>query len=130
MYPVIIKKTDYLTIKSVMANLPQHQKSREVGELLAELEKAQIVHDDNIAFDIIQLNSYVEVEETGSSKKICLTLTLPRSANIAEKRLSVLSPLGVALIGFREGMHIEWKLPGGIKKINILRVKQPDSTKH
>jgi len=52
-------------------------------------------------------------------------LTLPKYANLEEKKLSVLSPLGVALIGFQQGMEIEWHLPAGLKKFKILAVQNP-----
>lgn len=105
--------------------LPSYQRTREVEQLKLEIEKALKVEDENIAHSVIQLNSHFEIEECITKKKYSFTLTLPALGNIAEKRLSVLSPLGVALVGYSEGMSVEWQLPGGLRKMNILKVTQP-----
>ncbi len=56
-------------------------------------------------------------------KEMDFTLTLPEHADMGRKKISILSPLGVALIGFRQGMTIDWEFPGGLKKIKILTVE-------
>ena len=120
----IITKADHNTIKSLIANLPDHLKTAEIRQLTNELNRAQVVANDKIPKDVIQLNSYFEIEEINSKQQINFTVTLPNKANIAEKRVSILSPLGIALIGFRKGMTVQWTLPGGPKKLKILKVEQ------
>lgn len=122
---IVIKTSDFNVLQSLINNLPQYQRTREVELLLAEIEKAAKVPDESIGDDVIQLNSYFEIEECNSKKKYDFTLTLPAMGNIAEKKLSVLTPLGVALIGYKMGMSVEWQLPGGLRKMNILKVTQP-----
>lgn len=121
----ILKSSDYKKIKSLISDLPRQYRTREIGELQAELENATIVPDDVISADIIQLNSYFEVTSLDSDQRICYSLVLPAEADLDKKRISIFSRLGVALIGFREGMKIEWKLPGGMKKFYIDKVLQP-----
>ncbi|MEQ8807665.1 MAG: GreA/GreB family elongation factor [Imperialibacter sp.] len=120
----IITKADHNTIKSLIANLPDHLKTAEIRQLTNELNRAQVVANDKIPKDVIRLNSYFEIEEINSKQQINFTVTLPNKANIAEKRVSILSPLGIALIGFRKGMTVQWTLPGGPKKLKILKVEQ------
>lgn len=121
----IITKTQHAIIKGLIAHLPDRLKTKEIGELNNELKNANVVNDDKIASDVIQINSYFEIEDLTTKQQIKLTLTLPGQANVAEKRISILSPLGVALIGFREGKTVEWTLPGGRKRLKILKVEQP-----
>lgn len=121
----ILKSSDYKKIKSLISDLPRQYRTREIGELQAELENASIVPDEKMSSDIIQLNTYFEVTAMDSDQRICYSLVLPAEADLDKKKISIFSRLGVALIGFREGMQIEWKLPGGMKKFKIEKVLQP-----
>jgi regulator of nucleoside diphosphate kinase len=118
----IISTTDYHTLKSLIANYPPQLKSKEVGQLIAELRRANIVADDELDSDVVRLNSCFEAEDLAINKTWKLTLTLPAQANIKEQKISVFSPLGIALIGFKKGMTIQWTMPGGMKRIKILDV--------
>lgn len=118
----IISNSDYSTLKSLITNCPQHFKSKEIGQLAEELDRADIVADKKIEADIIQLNSRFEAEDIVTKKRWKLMLTLPAQANLKDQKISVFSPLGVALIGFKKGMVIQWTLPGGLKQIKILDV--------
>jgi regulator of nucleoside diphosphate kinase len=53
---------------------------------------------------------------------------LPDAADIKQGKWSILSPLGVALIGFQQGMTITWKMPGGIRRFLIAKVSQATSS--
>jgi len=118
----VISTTDYNTLKSIIANYPPQLKSKEVGQLIAELGRADIVADDELGPDVVRLNSCFEAEDLAINKTWKLTLTLPSQANIKEQKISVFSPLGIALIGFKKGMTIQWTMPGGLKRIKILDV--------
>ncbi|PZX50923.1 regulator of nucleoside diphosphate kinase [Algoriphagus chordae] len=96
--------------------------TKEISLLAREIEKAKKVPDSKIEPQVIRINSVFEVQDVSSGQLLNFQLTLPKDGNIAEKKLSILSPLGVALIGFQEGMEIEWVLPGGLKKLKILTV--------
>lgn len=52
-------------------------------------------------------------------------VVLPHFADLKQFKISILSPLGVAMIGFRQGMTVEWTLPGGRKKLQINQVDNP-----
>lgn len=121
----ILTKSDYNTIKELIVNTPSHLITKEIALLAREIEKAKLVSENKIEPQVIRINSHFEVQELASGQLLKFQLTLPKFGNIAEKRLSILSPLGVALIGFQEGMEIEWTLPGGLKKLKILSVHAP-----
>ncbi len=121
MRPVICL-SDYNTLKSLIANCPPHLKTKEIVQLSAELERAEITENDKSGNDVIKLNSIFEAEEVKSKKIWKLTLTLPEQANVKEQKISVFSPLGIALIGFKKGMTVKWNMPGGEKNIHIHNV--------
>ena len=118
----IISHTDYKTIYNLIQGLPASQYTKEMGQLQKELETATKVPDNELGTDIIRINSYFEVTDLASGKNFQLRLVMPKNANLAEQKISILSPLGVALIGFREGMQLDWVLPGGLKKLKIVTV--------
>ncbi|MDX5338524.1 MAG: GreA/GreB family elongation factor [Cyclobacteriaceae bacterium] len=119
----ILTKSDYNTIHALLKNLPAHLRGKEVVQLQNEINSAEIINDSQISDDIIQINSLFEVVEITSGQKMNFQLVLPQFANLKQNRISLISPLGVALIGFRKGMTIEWMLPGGLKKLHINGVK-------
>ena len=118
----IITASDYELINSVIENIPSHQKTKVVGQLNEELSRAQIVNESSISNEVIRLNSTFKIMDVNSNRLIEFTITLPDLADISKKKISVLTPLAVALIGFKKGMVIDWVLPGGPKKIKILNV--------
>lgn len=118
----VLTKSDYNTIKDLIVNTPNHLITKEISLLAKEIELAKKVPDLKIEPQVIRLNSHFEVQDVATGKLLNFQLTLPKFGNLAEKKLSVLSPLGVALIGFQEGMEIEWDLPGGLKKFKIISV--------
>jgi len=124
----VITKTEHTVLSTLISNLPYNEKTKDVALLVNELEKAEIVNDEEIGSDVIRLNSYFEIEESVSKRIMRFLLTMPKQANMEEKKISVLSPLGVALFGFRQGMEIEWVLPGGLKKLKILKVTNTQSS--
>lgn len=125
----VIKKSDYEIIKSLIENFHPTQRTKEMGTLQAELRRAKVVEDNRISQNIIQLGSYFEVREISTKRQLCLTLTLPAQSNLEEKKISILSPLGVALIGFKEGKQFEWLLPAGKRKFIIEKVSPPINEK-
>ncbi len=121
MKPIISHK-DYQTLRNLVNGYPEHLKTKEIGQLMEELDRAEKVDESALDIDIIKINSVFEAEDINTGKILKLTLTLPHQANLKEQKISVLSPLGVALIGFRKGMTVEWQLPGGMKTLKILDV--------
>ena len=121
----ILTKSDYNTLKELIVNIPSPLISKEIAMLAREIEKAKLVPESKIESQVIRINSYFEVQDLASGQVLKFQLTLPKYGDLAQKKLSVFSPLGVALIGFREGMEIEWVLPGGLKKLKILKVNVP-----
>ena len=69
----------------------------------------------------------VVTDLTGGSRR-AITLVYPHEADPAAGKISVLAPLGTALLGYREGDHVEWLMPGGIRRLRIENVRSSDET--
>ncbi|HDQ03046.1 MAG TPA: nucleoside diphosphate kinase regulator [Deltaproteobacteria bacterium] len=94
-----------------------------------ELYRANLVEPKDVPPDVITMNSKVRITDSESGEERIYSLVFPSDANIAENRLSVLAPLGMALLGYSKGDIIEWKVPYGTKKIKIEEIiYQPEAS--
>ena len=94
-------------------------------DLLYELERARVVDDAKVPGDIVRMGSTVHYRtDTGQEPRV--TLVYPVDADIAEGRISVLTPVGTALIGLRVGQSITWRDRAHKRHmLTVLGVKQP-----
>jgi regulator of nucleoside diphosphate kinase len=93
-----------------------------------ELERAIVLKPQEIPPTVVTMNSRVEVVDTDTEERSCLTLVFPSMAGIESGRVSVLAPLGAALLGSREGTPVTWHTPRGTRRLRIERVVyQPEA---
>jgi len=97
-------------------------------ELRAELERAIIVAPDDIPPGVITMYSVATVVDVTAGDRREITLVYPHETQPAEGRISVLAPLGTALLGYREGDEVEWLMPGGIRRLRIEKVRSSHET--
>ena len=93
--------------------------------LRTELERAQVIAPELMPRDVVVMGSTVEVEDRESGEIDTYTLVYPEQADAAAGRLSILAPIGMALIGFAEGDTFAWRTPGGQRRLLIRKVTQP-----
>ena len=94
--------------------------------LLEEIERAELHDAETMPPGHARLNSYISFVDEKTQKVRNVQLVLPAEANIAEGRLSILTPMGAALYGLAAGNTIEWPdLQGNYRSIRIVRVVQP-----
>lgn len=116
-------------IDGVRATGPQ--KKTYLGQLEKELERARVVDPEKIPGDVITMNSVVRIRDLESGEETDYTLVFPSDARIEENRISVLSAIGTALIGYRVGDVIEWKVPSGLKRLKVEGILyQPEASGH
>jgi regulator of nucleoside diphosphate kinase len=108
--PDLDRLTDLLEAYAVGAG------GRRFEQLEGELTRAKVVPPDQIPQDIVTMNSRVlfEDEKTGERREV--TLVYPKDADIDAGKISVLVPVGSALLGLRVGQSIDWMLPNGEKR--------------
>jgi regulator of nucleoside diphosphate kinase len=98
-------------------------------EMLAqELERADVVPSEDIPADVITMHSHVRVRDLETRREIGYTLVFPDDADINENKISVLAPIGTALLGYRKGDEIEWPVPGGVRLLKVVEILyQPEA---
>lgn len=98
----------------------------ETSELLEEeLTRATIVADEQLPNNVVAMNAIVKYIDLETNKESVLTLVYPHDASIEEKKISVLAPMGSALIGLQVGQTIQWPMPkGNTKKIKVISVER------
>lgn len=117
-----ICRKDYNTLHTLLSNQNTSIPFREKKLLLLELSKMAIVDDQDAIKNVIQLNSKVTILDIDKQIVSAFTITLPSQANIKDKKVSVLAPISIALLGEPKNKVIEWKMPGGIKRLKITDV--------
>ena len=126
----------YMTVSDMqrlMALVKSYRlQGREDGNLdvlEAELDRALVMDAGRrLPSDVVTLDSRVLVVDLASGEERLFTLVLPSRANVDEGRISVLAPLGMAVLGYRSGDEIEWDVPGGRRRYLIRRViHQPEA---
>ena len=95
---------------------------RNADDLRIELKKAKLVNKDDFPDDIVRLNSKVRIKAEENDKVMELMLVTPDKADIKQKMISVMAPIGTALIGFRQGQKVKWQVPAGKKTFTIMEV--------
>jgi len=119
--PVILSEDDFRMLKQFAEQFSAQGKENEMT-LSYELNRATVVDEDELPEGCVRLNSQIKVRELSSNKDMEFSIVMPAMANMAEKKISVLTPMGAALIGLCKGEKVQWKMPAGIKHFEILEV--------
>lgn len=109
----------------------QEQPSRDtryLEELGEELVRAEVVSPQEIPPQVVTMNSKVRLQDLDSKTELEYTLVFPADANLDQGKISVLAPVGMAMIGYRAGDTIAWKVPAGIKRLKVKKILyQPEA---
>ena len=121
---LVLRKDDYSLLTAYLRNARSQStfNKRDADELQAELKKAKLVDADKFPDDAVGLNSRVRIKADGKNEAMELIIVTPDKANIKERKISIMAPIGTALIGFRQGQKVKWKVPSGNKTFTILEV--------
>lgn len=119
--PVFSKK-DHQFLRELILKSKNAANSKEVGLLSQELDRAIISEESILDNSIIRINSHVTIEDVKANKQMKIQIVLPSLANVKERKISILAPLSVAIIGFKENDQVDWELPSGIKTLKIIEV--------
>jgi len=90
-----------------------------LSDLEKELNRAQVMDPKTVPPDLVTMNSRVRLEDLDTGEEMVYTLVFPENADLAENKISILAPIGTAMLGYRVGDTFEWKVPGGISRIKI-----------
>ncbi len=123
---IVITESDATSLRGLLATRMSAKRDHgHLDDLGAELERAFIAQRDEVPLDVITMHTRVRVLDLKSFERRELVLVFPWESDPSVGRISVLAPLGTALLGYREGNEVEWTMPGGLRRLRIEKVWQP-----
>ncbi len=97
-------------------------------KLEEELDRAVVVASHDVPSDVVTMNSQVRVRDLDADSEMVFRLVFPADADYEKGKISVLAPIGTALIGYRAGDVVEWAVPSGVRRLKIESVLyQPEA---
>lgn len=129
--PIKITKYDLERLQLLLrdAGSTQYRGSQYLKRLKQELDRAQVVRPQEIPPDVITMNSTVRLEDTESKEEETYTLVFPEDADVQQGKISVLAPIGTAMLGYQVGDIFEWEVPAGIRKLRVKSILfQPEAS--
>jgi regulator of nucleoside diphosphate kinase len=97
-------------------------------ELDEELDRAEVVKPEEIPADTITMNSTFRLSDLDNGEEVLYTLVFPSNADSLTGKISILAPIGTAVLGYRVGDTVEWKVPAGLKRFRVEEVLyQPEA---
>ncbi len=119
---IIISETDADRLDRLLSALPDNAFPGQTA-LEDELARATIVSPQKVPANVVTMNSTVRFRVSSSNEEFTLTLVYPKDVDQSGKTISILAPVGSALLGLSQGDTIEWPLPGkGLVKVHIEEV--------
>ncbi len=128
--PIVVTQVDARMLRALLARRvaasasvePAGADQKFLEDLDFELERAVVVDTVDMPPNVVSMQSRVRVADLDSGQRHEFVLVFPSEANVAANRISVLAPLGTAVLGYREGDDVEWIMPSGLRRLRIERV--------
>jgi regulator of nucleoside diphosphate kinase len=135
MNTIMHHRTIYITNRDMRRLRPLLETMRnsrdDLRGLQAELDNARIVTPAEMPPDVITMNSKARVRDLETGEEVTYTLVFPDQANIDQGRISVLAPVGTAMLGHRVGDEFEWIVPAGAVRLRVEELLyQPEAAGH
>ena len=127
---ITVSRIDMDRIEALLERLPAAEADK-LQALRAELDRADVVEPADMPPHIVTMNSTVVFEDEANGEKLTLTLVYPSGAG-APGTVSILAPVGSALLGLARGQQIDWPMPDGRKRrLKVLEITyQPEAAGH
>lgn len=123
---LVIEKKEYVLLKRLMKLSGYYQDDMlrtSVMKLLGEMESARICDETKMPADVIRFNSKITItSKNGWQRKF--KLVMPSESDVKNDKISILTPMGAAVIGYAEGDPLVWEFPSGEQQLTIEKVEQ------
>lgn len=118
---LIISDADRQRLESLIdtARLDSRVREDYLAALEAELCRARVMPAVKVPRDVVTMNSVVRLHDLGSGETEEYELVYPVDADVARNRISILAPIGTAILGYRLGDVIEWPVPAGLRRLRV-----------
>jgi regulator of nucleoside diphosphate kinase len=126
---IYITQADMTRLQSLIEKLKSSRD--DIKSLRGELDQAKVVAPAEIPPDVITMNSKAQLRDLSDDELMTYTLVFPAKANADDGLISVLAPIGTAMLGHRVGDEFEWNVPGGQVHLRVENVLyQPEANGH
>ena len=125
-----ITEFDLMQLRSLIieARYSNYRGTPYLDNLVKELDRATVVSSKEVPPDVITMNSQVRLRDLDTDEEMIYTLVFPEDGNISQGKVSVLAPIGTAMLGYQVGETFEWEVPAGTRKIKIEEILyQPEA---
>lgn len=107
----------------------EYRKSIYLDQLRGELGRAQVVAPQEIHSNVITMNSTVALTDLDTGEEETYTLVYPENADMSQGKVSILAPIGTAMLGYRAGDVFEWEVPAGKRRLKVEKILyQPEAS--
>lgn len=111
------------------AQSTEYRKSEYIEKLKAELDRAAIVEPREIPPTVVTMNSTIALIDLDTGEEETYTLVFPEDADISKGKISILAPIGTAMLGYEIGDVFEWDVPAGKRRLRVERIiYQPEAS--
>ena len=106
-----------------------YRNSEYLEKLQKELDRAKVVSSQEIPANVVTMNSTVCLEDLDTQEEETYTLVFPENADLAQGKISVLAPIGTAMLGYEVGDTFEWDVPAGKRRLRVKKILyQPEAS--
>lgn len=128
--PIQVTAFDLERLKKLLldAQRTSYRKSVYLAHLQAELGRAEVVKSDKVSGDVVTMNSRVCLVDLATGEEEVYTVVFPEDANAGQGKVSILAPIGTAMLGYEVGDVFEWEVPAGKKRWRVKQILyQPEA---
>jgi len=126
---IYITEFDKTRLEELVAAADAAGRDRKDLEALAgELKIAKVVPSAEVPHDVVTMNSRIRLCDADTGEEMVYTVVFPQDANVDTGAISVLAPVGTAILGYAVGDVVEWPVPSGIRRLRIAEILyQPEA---
>ncbi|MGN6096196.1 MAG: nucleoside diphosphate kinase regulator [Bosea sp. (in: a-proteobacteria)] len=122
---ITVTAADHAMLSRIAAGAA-HTMPELAAELTHELDRARILPEGRVSYDHVRIGSQIVYRDESTGRETIVTLVWPEHADIEKNRISVMTPIGVALIGMAPERSIDWTTRSGdVKRLTVLAVREP-----
>ena len=129
--PIHITQFDLERLRKLLfdAESTDYSKSEYLERLQMEINRAEVVPPKDIPSDVVTMNSTVCLEDLDTKEEEIYTLVFPDNADLRQGKISILAPIGTAMLGYEVGDSFEWEVPAGKRRLRVKRILyQPEAS--
>jgi len=127
---IFITTTDAERLRDLIRDMkiPNDHESIYLKLLTEELLRAEVVEPQKIPRDVVTMNSLVKFRDMETREVYMYSIVYPANSDFEKGRISVLAPIGMALLGYRVGDVVEWSVPAGMRRLKVEEILyQPEA---